>query len=131
MGWKETCGGLVWYRTGVGGVWWEVGAAVLHCLVPTATPLSPLPIDDGLGDQEGGRCRRAPVVRPACSLLAGPSPLLPPFHFTFLLVPPSLVTPEVGRGVGSCGGEKHETELFRCRRRRRDHEGEEATGWDG
>ena len=27
-------------------------------------------------------------------------------------------------------GEKHETELFRCRRRRLDHEGKGAIGWD-
>jgi hypothetical protein len=36
-------------------------------------------------------------------------------------------------GVGGLRGtgEKHETELFRCRRRRRDHEEEGAIGWDG
>jgi len=77
----------------------------------------------------GARLWCAPRARCWPGLLLHSSP---PFHFTFLLVPPSLVTPEVGRGVGGCGaGEKHETELFRCRRRRRDHEGEEATGWDG
>jgi hypothetical protein len=82
--------------------------------------------------------RRALVVlvRPACSLLACffPRPL-PWFHSTFLLVLPRChpCDSEVGcEGLAGLRGtgEKHETELYRCRRRRRDHEGLGAIGWD-